>query len=132
MAALLTNTGIAKVQNAVNGGSHTPPQHLGWGTGTTAEDPTDTDLTTPADEARVSGTKSLQTENVTDDTYRVIGTITSASSQTIAEVGLFDAAGSGTPPSGGNMYVHGVFTGIPLGIGDSIQFTVKITLAQPA
>ena len=131
MAALVTNTGIAQIIDALNGGSHTAPQHMGWGTGSTAEDPTDTDLETPSNEARVLGTKSIVNTTVTGDTYQVIATITSAGSQTISEAGLFDGAGSGTPPTGANMYVHGVFTGIPLGIGDSIQFTTKIILAQP-
>ena len=125
MAAILTNTGIAKIINALNGGAHTAPQYLGWGTGTNAAAASDTGLQTPSAEARVSGTKTVQTTNVTDDTYQVVGTITSASSQTISEVILNDASTSG------NTYVRGVFTGIPLGNGDSIQFTAKIILQQP-
>lgn len=131
MAAILTNTGIAQIIDALNGGSHTPPQHLGWGTGTNAAAATDSALQTPANEARVSGTKSIVNTNVTGDTYQVVGTLTSAGSQTISEVGLFDGAGTGTPPTGAQLYVRGVFTGIALGNGDSIQFTAKIILAQP-
>ena len=125
MAAILTNVGIAKVNNALNGGAHTPPQHVGWGTGTDAAAAANTALQTPAAEARVSGTKTLQTVTVTDDTYQVVATITSASGQTISEVGLFDAS------TVGNMYIRGVFTGVPLANGDSIQFTIKNTIAQP-
>lgn len=125
MAAVLTNTGIARYQNAMNGGVHTPPQYVGWGTGSTPADATDTGLETPAAEDRVSGAKSLDTTTVANDTYKVIATITSASPQTISEVILNDASTSG------NTYVRGVFTGIPLATNDSIQFTVKMILAQP-
>lgn len=125
MAAILTNTGIAQIIDALNGGAHTAPQYLGWGTGTTGAAATDTGLETASAEARVSGSKSIVNTNVTGDTYQVVGTITSAGSQTISEVILNDASTSG------QTYVRGVFTGIPLGTGDSIQFTVKIILAQP-
>jgi hypothetical protein len=125
MAAILTNTGIAQIIDALNGGSHTAPQYLGWGTGTTGAAATDTGLETASAEARVSGSKSIVNTNVTGDTYQVVGTITSAGSQTISEVILNDAS------TAGQTYVRGVFTGIPLGAGDSIQFTVKIILAQP-
>lgn len=125
MAAILTNVGIQQIIDALNGGSHTAPQHLGWGTGTNAPAAGDTTLQTASSEARTNGTKSIVTVNVSNDTYQVVGTITDATGQTISEVGLFDASTSG------QMYIRGTFTGIPLSIGDAIQFTVKLTLAQP-
>ena len=52
--------------------------------------------------------------------------IVSASAQTIQEVGLFDAAGSGTPATGGNMYIRAVHGASTLAINDSIQYTIQI------
>lgn len=120
MATKLTNTAVAKLIDGIYGTSITAPTYIGWGTGTTAAAVTDTTLTTASAESRTNGSKSKTTTTVTDDTLTVTGTVTSASGQTIAEVGLFDASTSG------NMYVHGVFTGIALLTGDSIAFTVTI------
>lgn len=132
MSALLTNVGIARYQNAVNGGAHTPPVHIGWGEDGTGLAVANTDLADAVDQARVSGTKSVVTEDVANDTYQVVGTLTAGGALAIAEAGLFDGAGSGNPPAGGNMYVRGVFSAINLEADDSIQFTFKITLGQPA
>lgn len=131
MSAIITNTGIANIANALNGGAHTPPQHIGWGTGTTAAAAGDTGLETPVDQPRVEGTKSVVTENVTNDTYQVVGTLTALGTVAITEVGLFDAAGAGNPPTGGDIYVRSVFTAINLEEDDSIQFTIKSTFVQP-
>lgn len=124
MAALLTNVGITQIIAALFGDAHTAPVHVHWGTGTTAEAVGDTALQTPSAEARVSGTGSKQTTNTSNDTYQVVGSITSASSQTISEAGLFDAS------TAGNMYVRGTFTGIALTSGDAIEFTMQIVLDQ--
>jgi len=122
MATVFTDTARALLVDAIDGTQLTAPVYIGWGTGTTAAADSDTGLETAAAESRVSGTKSQQTTSVTGDTYRVTGTITSASSQTISEAALFDAA------SAGNCYVHGVFTGISLGNGDSIAFTIDTVI----
>lgn len=132
MAALLTNTGIAQTIDALNGGSHTPPQHVGWGEDGTGLAAANTDLADAVDQARVSGTKSVVTENVTNDTYQVVATLTAGGALAIEEAGLFDGAGTGNPPAGANMYVRGTFSTINLEADDSVQFTFKITLQQPA
>lgn len=124
MATVLTNTGKARMVNALNGGAHTPPQHVGWGTGAGTSAEADTTLFTEASEARVSGTKSVETTTVSNDTYQVIATITAGGTKTITNAGLFDAITTG------NMYVKGDFTGIPLTSGDSIQFTITIVQDQ--
>lgn len=124
MATVLTNTGKARMINALNGGSHTPPQHVGWGTGAGTAAETDTTLFTEASESRVSGTKTVETTTVTDDTYQVVATITADGTKTITNAGLFDASTSG------NLYVKGDFTGIALNASDSIQFTIKIVQDQ--
>src|SRR5579883_364798 len=116
MSLPIVNSGLAILAKRLIGTtpSQAEPLYLGWGTGTAAAALTDTGLTTPSAEARVAGTSSTVTKNVANDTYQVVGTITSASSQTISELGQFDAA------SAGNMLAHFVFTGIPLASGDSI------------
>lgn len=102
------------------------PHFVGWGTGAGAGSASSTDLSTAASEARVAGTSSQVTTSVTNDTHQVVGTITASGSKTITNVGIFDAAGSGTPPSGGVLYA--IFDGLSqaLNSGDSIQFTAKI------
>lgn len=120
MATKLTNTAVAKLIDGIYGTAITAPTYIGWGTGSTAAAVTDTALTTASSEARTNGSKSKTTTTVANDTLTVTGTITDATGQTIAEAGLFDASTSG------NMYVHGVFTGIALSIGDSIAFTITI------
>lgn len=118
--AVFTDVGrkwvIDKMREAIAAG--TTQKYIGWGTGSTAEAVGNTALATPAAEARVAGTITSQTTTVTGDTHRVVGTLTSASTQTITEVGLFDASTSGI------MFLRALFTGIPLQNGDSIQFTL--------
>lgn len=123
MATVFTNVAKALLVTAINNTQLTSPVHIGWGTGTTTAVATQTALVTPSAEARVSGTKSIVTTTVANDTYRVTGTLTSASTQTIAEAALFNAS------TAGSMYVRGDFTGIALLNGDSIAFTINIVVA---
>ena len=120
MSTLLVNVGKKQLIAAIYGDAITPPTYIDWGTGTNAPAAGDTTLQTPGGEARVNGTKSKQTTTFANDTMQVIGTMTAAGSKTITEAGLFDAA------TVGNMVVRGTFTGIPLGVGDTIQFTIQI------
>ncbi len=122
MATKLTQTGVQYIISAIFGTAITAPTYLGWGTGVTAAAVTDTALQTASAEARVNGTGSKITTSFSNDTLQVVGTITSASVQTISEVGLFDAS------TAGHMYVHGVFTGIALNTNDAIAFTVTIQI----
>ena len=124
-SAKIVDVGFAIQTNLESGLGGTVPKYIGWGTGTTPVAHTDTDLVTPANEARVSGTVSRQTTNATNDTLRVTGTLVSLSAQTISELGIFDGAGSGTPPSGANMKARAQFTGYVLAIGDSIAVTAN-------
>jgi hypothetical protein len=116
----VVDDGLAIVSNRIKGDG-TEPKYVGWGTDGTAATATDTALGTEGAEDRTSGTSTVETETVTDDTYQVVALITTLSDQTIAEVGQFDAAAAG------NMFLHGTFTGIPLTTGDSIQFTIRTT-----
>jgi len=105
------------------------PKYLQWGTGSGAAKTANVVTTTSTTEARTNGTASQVTTTVTNDTYQVIGTITALGTRAVTEVGVFDAAGSGSPPTGGNMCIYGDFSVINLGTGDSIQFTVKVAFS---
>ncbi len=91
---------------------------IAWGTGTTAEAVGDTALVTAAAEARQAVTQTQPTAT----TDRAVATITSAGTQTIAEVGRFNQLAVG-----GVMLQRHVFTGVPLVASDSIQFTLDLT-----
>jgi len=123
MATVFTNTGKSRLVDALDNTQLVKPTYIGWGTGSTAADAADTGLTTPSSEARTNGTASQQTTTVAGDTFRVVGTVSSTQTQTIAEAGLFNAS------TAGDCYVHGVFTGIALENGDSIAFTFNIVVA---
>lgn len=122
MATVYTNAGKAITTNRIKG-SGTEPLHVAWGTGAGTAAITDTTLFTEAAEARTAGTSTQQTTSVTNDTYQVIGTITAVGVRAITNAGLFDAA------TVGNLFVKGDFSTINLAIGDSIQFTIKISFA---
>jgi hypothetical protein len=128
MASLVPSVGKAVISGRMFGGTptQTEPHFVGWGTGAGAGAAGSTDLSTAATEARVSGTSTQVTTSVTNDTHQVVATITAAGSKTITNVGIFDAAGSGSPPSGGVLYA--IFDGLSqaLNSGDSIQFTAKV------
>lgn len=121
-AILIVNTGRAIITNRIRAGG-TEPVFAAWGTGAGTTAAGDTTLFTEASEARVSGTSSQQTTSTTNDTYRVTATITVAGSgKTITNAGLFDASSSG------NLFFKADFTGVVLGVGDSIAFTFNTQL----
>ncbi len=130
MSSLVPNTGKAIISARMIGAtpSQAEPHFVGWGTGAGAGSATSTDVSTAASEARVSGTSTQVTTSVTNDTHQVVGTITASGAKTITNVGVFDAAGTGSPPSGGVLYA--IFDGLSQALlsGDSIQFTAKIQL----
>jgi len=96
-------------------------QFVGWGTGTTAENVADTDLVTASAEARTTGTLSVPVAT----TSRVVATITSTSTQSIAEVGRFNVLTKGAANQ--QMLQRHVFTAIPLLNADQITFTLDLT-----
>lgn len=124
MAGLVTNAGLAN--NTAAWHAYTSrPLYVGWGTGS-GQGVSDTDLATASNEARAAGTSAVATTSVANDTYQVTATLTSASdSHAITEVAIFDAAGSGTPPSGGNMDIYADFAAITIDTDDAIAFTIK-------
>ena len=123
MGTLVTNAGLDIITNRLKG-SGTEPNYVAWGTGTNTADAANTTLQTEAAEDRVAGTSSRQTTNTTNDTYRVVATMTSASSQNIAEAGLLDASDAG------NLFARGDFTPVALAEDESIEFTFDVVFDQ--
>ncbi len=125
MATHFVDVGKQWVIDKLDDSSATTMNRVGWGTGagTTAEN--DTTLFTEASESRATATLSQQTTGgVTGDTFQAVGTITANGTKTITNAGLFDAA------SGGNMLIKGDFTGIPVLLNDSIEFTFQLLADQ--
>jgi hypothetical protein len=125
MATFVTDTGLGITTNRLKGAG-TEPLNVGWGTGAGTTARTDTTLFTEAlvtlaagTTDHTAGTSTQQTTNSTNDTYQVVATRTATGGGTVTNAGLWDAA------SGGNLYLKGDFTGIPLASGDSILFTFK-------
>lgn len=125
MVARVQNAGLARITAALAALSW----HLQWGTGSGAAASANVVTTTSTTEARVAASAAQGTTSVTSDKLVLTGTITAAGSRAITEVGAFDAAGSGSPPTGGNMDIYGDFSVINLSSSDSIAFTINTTFA---
>lgn len=130
MASTVTNLGLANATAAWHNYT-SRARYLGWGVGS-GQGATSTDVAdqTGITEARTAGTTAQTTTTTTNDTYQVTGTITALGALAITEVAAFDAAGSGSPPTGGNMGIYGDFAAINLATSDSITFTVQVVLDQ--
>lgn len=125
MVARVQNNGLARITAALI----TLSWWLQWGTGSGAAASANVVTTTSTTEARSSATPAQGTTTVTNDTLVLTATITALGTRAITEVGAFDAVGTGSPPTGGNMDIYGDFASIGLAIGDSIAFTVKTTFS---
>jgi len=125
MTARVQNNGLARITSLLVAASW----WLQWGTGSAAAATANVVTTTTTTESRVSASAAQGTTTVTNDNMTLTGTITAAGSRAITEVGAFDAVGSGSPPTGGNMDVYADFTVINLATNDSIAFTIKVTFS---
>ena len=125
MTARVQNAGLARITAALEALSW----YLQWGTGTGAAATANVVTTTSTTEARAAASAAQGTTTVTDDKLVLTGTITAAGTRAITEVGAFDAAGSGSPPTGGNMDIYGDFSTVNLASGDSIAFTINTTFS---
>jgi hypothetical protein len=130
MVSLVTNTGLANVIAAWHAYA-SRVRYLQWGEGS-GQDATDNSIAAAGDttENRTAGTSSQETVTTTGDTYQVVGSIVAAGARAITELGVYDAAGSGNPPTGGNMGIYGDFSVVNLDTNDSIAFTVRATADQ--
>jgi hypothetical protein len=125
MTARVQNNGLAKFTSLITAASF----WLQWGTGSGAAASANAVTTTSTTESRQASTNTQQTTTVTNDCAQFAATITAAGARAITEVGVFDAAGSGSPPTGGNMDVYADFSTVNLASGDSIAFTIKVTFS---
>jgi hypothetical protein len=125
MTARVQNNGLARITSLLVAASW----WLQWGTGSAAAASANVVTTTSTTEARVSATPAQGTTTVSNDNMTLTATITAGGTRAITEVGAFDAVGSGSPPTGGNMDIYGDFSVINLASGDSIAFTVKTTFS---
>lgn len=125
MTARVQNGGLARITSLLAAASW----FLQWGTGSGAAASANVVTTTTTTEARVAAATAQGTTTVANDKMVLTGTITAAGARAITEVGAFDAAGAGSPPTGGNMDVYGDFSVINLASGDSIAFTVNVTFS---
>ena len=120
MATIYTQAGEEKVVDLIDGTSavHLDATNakIGWGTGTGTAAKADTALFTEASEARVAATVSQPIA----DKNQWVGTLAANADKTITNAGLLDAA------TGGNLVIHGDFTGIALALGDKIEFTISL------
>lgn len=135
--ARIVATGRANIVSRLKGNGSAEPNHIHWGEdgGTTLVlGDGNTALGAPRSEARVAGTSSIQQTTTAGDTYRVVGTLTvdDVGGAAIEEVGLFDAAGAGSPPSGGALFMRATFSVINLDDADSVQFTIDNQVKAPA
>jgi hypothetical protein len=125
MTARVQNNGLARITSLLAAASWWAQ----WGTGSAAAASANVVTTTSTTEARAAATMSQQTTTVTSDCLRAVATLTAAGTRAITEVGLFDAVGSGSPPTGGNLDIYADFSVINLATNDSISFTVNTTFS---
>lgn len=94
ITSVLTSKGREVVAGRMVGATPTQlePKNIGWGIGASTAATPDVALGQEAAEARVAGTASVVTTTSTNDTYQVVGTLTTASAQSIAEAVLSDSA----------------------------------------
>lgn len=127
-AAFIINNGkaITAARHVGSTPSQPEPKFIQWGTGTSTALVSDTALqsTTGTTEARTTGTISAVAGAQGNSKVQVTGTITAIGTPTIAEVGLFDTVGTGSPPTGGNMWIHASHGSTTLAAGESIAYTI--------
>lgn len=116
MATIVTTVGKAWMIDKLDETLSVNADFVAWGTGAGTAAVGDTTLFTEASEARVQGTQSQPAA----DTKRVVATLTADAAKTITNVGLFTAL------SGGTLVVKKDFTGVPLALGEKIEFTIDL------
>ena len=119
MATVLLNAGEEYVVDKLTETVQTKPEYIGWGTGAGTAAKGDTDLFTPAAEARVAAAVSKQGSGSAAK-YQAVATLTSASVQTITNAAAFTASTVGT------CVIKGDHTGVALQIGDQITYTFTL------
>lgn len=96
---IFTNAGKAQMALLAGDATAVPFTYVAVGTSTTAVSATDTQLTAEITDTglqRAAGTVTRTTTTVTNDTYSISKTFTATGSKTVEEVGIFNAASTGT------------------------------------
>lgn len=119
MADIFTDAGEDLIVDVIDSTVSQPTWYVAWGTGAGTAAKGDTTLFVEAAESRVATTESQPSSNQN----RFVGTITSASGQTITNAGILDAT------TAGSLLLKSDFTGVVLANGDGIQFTFTLTWA---
>ena len=123
---LVTNAGFAQLALLAGDASAVPFTYLAVGTSSTTPAVTDTTLTaetTTNGLERAAGTVSRVTTTVTNDTYQVVKTWTATGSVTVEEVGVFNAASTGT------MLSHALTGTKAVTSGETLTGTYKLKFA---
>ena len=120
---VLTTVGEEVIVEALAGlASGVQIKFIDWGEGATTAAKAATVIETPAARAaRATGVITHDTASI----YQVVGTLTATEDQTsdtIKNAGVFNDVTAGT------LVIYSSFTGIPLAIGDSIQFTFTLEI----
>jgi hypothetical protein len=124
MSPQVQNAGLARITTALLALNW----WVGFGTGSAAAKSAN-DLVSPTPEARSVATAAQGTTTVTNDKVVLTGVIVASTPNAITEIGGFDAAGTGSPPRGGNMDVYSDFAVINLNTGDSLAYTLNLTFS---
>lgn len=120
----IVDDGMDVITNRIKG-SGTEPKYIGWGIGDTTAANDDTGLESAGAEDRTECTTTQQTTNVTNDTYRAVGSITCVGAgKEITEIALYDAS------TAGNCYLRATFSVINVSVNDVIEFTVDSIFNQ--
>ena len=125
-ARVVTNNGAALIVDCLDQTGSLEAKYHGIGTGSTAENVTDsalvTELTTQynPDSTRATGTFSQPSANVS----RSVGTNSVDATAAVQEHGIFTQAATG----GGTLLDRSVFSTVNLSSGDSLQSTYDLTV----
>ena len=119
MANILVDVGeawIIDVLDAAISNQTSFTQYIHWGTGAGTAAKADTDLFTPASEARVSATRSQPAA----DTVQYVGTLTADAGKTITNAGVWTAITTGT------LILHSDHASTVLATGEKIEYTFQM------
>ncbi len=117
MATVFVTVGAESITDIIDATTTVPANYFaaqGTGGGTAAVG--DTSLFTEASETRQQTTNSQPSANIN----RFVATIVADGTKTITNAGLF------TLVSGGILWIKGDFTGIPVNVSDSIEYTFEL------
>jgi len=123
---LVTTVGFAQLALLAGDATAVPFTYIAVGTSNTAVAVGDTTLTaeiTDTGLGRAAGTVSRVTTTGTNDTFQITKTWTATGSKTIEEVGVFNAASTGT------MLSHALTTSKAVANGETLTGTYKLKMA---